>query len=60
VLRGDDELHRYGDGAGLLELRERLKEKLRVENHIVDKEVMITAVRSIFSIMMCRGKLFGL
>jgi hypothetical protein len=48
VLGDDNELHTYGDGLGLLELRERLKEKLRVENGIVGKEVMITAVSSTY------------
>ena len=43
MLSGGDEIHKYGDGRGLLELRDAVKAKLKDENGIEGKEVMITA-----------------
>lgn len=42
-MSNSTDLHGYGDGGGLLELREALLEKLERENGIVGKEVMVTA-----------------
>uniref|UniRef100_A0A7S4NWA6 Aminotransferase class I/classII large domain-containing protein n=1 Tax=Guillardia theta TaxID=55529 RepID=A0A7S4NWA6_GUITH len=43
LQKGDPELHRYGDCEGLQALTEKLKQKLKRENNIEGKEVMVTA-----------------
>eukprot|EP00960_Hanusia_phi_P057458 763575-Hanusia_phi.AAC.1 len=43
LKEGDPELHRYGDCGGLPNLLEQLKLKLKRENNIEGKEVMVTA-----------------